>query len=160
VPAPRALLLVLLLPLVTTACGSSHKADTTTTIPPLLTQQQFVSAANAVCIKSDRRVFRLGRLSLVPQGWGQTAAAARQGVSEMSALHPPAARQAEFAHLLALGTQLATGIQRVHDALVEKDYKVAQAAQLKATKADTAIHLQAKKLGLTFCQQLLTNWPA
>jgi hypothetical protein len=48
----------------------------------------------------------------------------------------------------------------VHDALVKKNYKVARAEQLKATKADTAIHLEAKKLGLTFCQQLLTNWPA
>jgi hypothetical protein len=160
VPASRTLLLVLLLPLVAAACGSAHKADTTTSAPPLLTQQQFVSAANAVCIKSDRRVFRLGRLSLLPQGWAQTAAAARQGVTEMSALHPPAARQAGFAHLLTLSRQLATGIQRVHDALVKKNYKVAQAEQLKATKADTAIHLQAKKLGLTFCQQLLTNWPA
>jgi hypothetical protein len=159
VPASRALLLALLLPLVAAACGSSHKADTTTSAP-LLNQQQFVSAANAVCIKSDRRVFRLGRLSILPQAWAQTAAAARQGVTEMSSLHPPAARQAGFAHLLTLGTQLATGIQRVHDALVKKNYQVAQAEQLKATKADTAIHLQAKKLGLTFCQQLLTNWPA
>jgi len=78
----------------------------------------------------------------------------------MSAVHPPAAQQAGFAHLLALGSQLASGIQRVHDALAKKNYKVAQAEQLKATNADTDIHRQAKKLGLTFCQQLLTNWPA
>jgi hypothetical protein len=160
VPASRILLLLVAVPLLVIGCGSSsHKAATTTTAPAL-TQQQFVSAANAVCIKSDRRVFRLGRLSLLPQGWAQTAVAARQGVKQMSVLHPPAARQAGFQHMLALGNQLASGIQRVHDALVKKDYKAAQAAQLKATAADTAIHRQAKKLGLTFCQQLLTNWPA
>jgi hypothetical protein len=62
--------------------------------------------------------------------------------------------------MLALGRQLAAGIERVHAALVKKDYAVAQAEQLKATKDDTAIHRQAKKIGLTFCQQLLTNWPA
>jgi hypothetical protein len=48
----------------------------------------------------------------------------------------------------------------VHDALVKKNYAKARSAQLKATSADTAIHKQAQKLGLTFCQQLLTNWPA
>jgi hypothetical protein len=62
--------------------------------------------------------------------------------------------------MLTLGRELAAGIQKVHDALTKQAYTVAQDEQLKATKADTAIHLQAKKLGLTFCQQLLTNWPA
>lgn len=155
----RALPLLVAVALIAAGCGSSsHKAATTTT--PALTQQQFVSAANAVCIKSDRRVFRLGRLSLAPQGWADTAAAARTGVREMSVLHPPATSQVGFDHMLSLGRQLANGIQMVHDELVKKNYKAAQAAQLKATTADTAIHRQAKKLGLTFCQQLLTNWPA
>ena len=48
----------------------------------------------------------------------------------------------------------------VHDALVKKNYVQARTAQNAATTADTAIHRQAQKLGLTFCQQLLTNWPA
>jgi hypothetical protein len=157
VPASRALLLVLLVPVLASGCGSaSHKK----TEPARLTQKQFVSAANAVCIKSDRRVFQLGRLSLVPAGWASTAAAARTGVAEMSGVRAPAKFDAGFQHLLTLGRQLATGIQWVHDALAKKNYKIARAAQLKATKTDTAIHLQAKKLGLTFCQQLLTNWPA
>jgi len=138
-------------------CGSSsHKRAA----PNRLTQSQFVSAANAVCIKSDRRVFLLGRLSILPAGWASTATAARTGIAEMSTVHPPARSGAGFQHLLSLGRQLATGIQQVHDALAKKNYRIAQAAQLKATKTDTAIHLQAKKLGLTFCQQLLTNWPA
>lgn len=157
-PAPRALLLVLLVPVLAAGCGSSSPKKEAA--PARLTQRQFVSAANAECIKSDRRVFRLGRLSLIPSGWAETAAAARTGVAEMSVLRPPAAAETGFQHLLALGGQLAAGIQKVHDDLVKKDYKAAQAAQLKATGADTAIHRQAKKLGLTFCQQLLTNWPA
>lgn len=154
-----ALLLLVVIPAFATGCGSSSHS-TTTTSAPLLTQKQFVAAANAECIKSDRRIFRLGRLTFVPEGWAETAAAARQGVAEMSVLRPPAKAEAGFRHMLALGTQLATGIQKVHDALVKKDYKVAQAQQIKATNADSAIHIQAKKLGLTFCQQLLTNWPA
>jgi hypothetical protein len=157
---PPFLLVALTVPLLAAGCGSSSLKATTTVSAPPLTQKQFVSTANAICIKSDRRVFRLGRLSLLPEGWAKTAAAARQGVREMSVLHPPAARQAGFARMLRLGKQLAVGIQRVHDALAKKNYKAAQAAQLRATTADTAIHRQAKKLGLTFCQQLLTNWPA
>lgn len=155
----RALPLVLAVPVIAVGCGSASHS-TITSSPPPLTQKQFVSAANAVCIKSDKRVFRLGRLSLLPEGWARTAAAARQGVTEMSAVQPPAAAEAGFRRMLALGRQLAAGIQRVHDALAKKNYKVAQAEQLTATSADTAIHRQAKKLGLTFCQQLLTNWPA
>ena len=158
-PAPRALLLLLLLVTVLAAgCGSSSakKVETTTR----LTQAQFVSAANTVCINSDRRVFRLGRLTLLPEGWAETAIAANRAVQEMSFLQAPEAAEAGFQHLLALGRVLAGDIKLVHGDLVKKDYKAAQAAQLRATKTDTAIHLQAKKLGLTFCQQLLTNWPA
>lgn len=156
-PASRALLLVLLVPMLAAGCGSaSHKQAQ----PARLTQKQFVSVANAVCIKSDRRIFQLGRLSLLPGGWAATAVAARTGVAEMSVVHAPVQSDAGFQHMLSLGRQLAAGIQQVHDALAKENYKVAQAAQLKATKTDTAIHRQAKKLGLTFCQQLLTNWPA
>ncbi len=154
-----ALLLLVVIPAFAAGCGSSSHT-TSTTSAPRLTQQQFVSAANAVCIKSDRRIFRLGRLTLLPEGWARTAAAARQGIAEMSVLHPPTQADAGFRHMLALGRQLATGIQNVHDALVKTNYKLAEAQQLKATNADSAIHRQAKKLGLTFCQQLLTNWPA
>jgi len=150
---------VLLISVIAAGCGSSSHTKATTEPAPL-THKQFVSAANAVCIKSDRRVFRLGRLSFLPEGWRATAAAARTGVAEMSVVRAPTPSQAGFQHMLSLGMQLTNSIQQVHDDLAKKNYKAAQAAQLKATKTDTAIHLQAKKLGLTFCQQLLTNWPA
>jgi hypothetical protein len=150
---------VLAVPLIAAGCGSGSSSDKKAD-PVRLTHKQFVSAANAVCIKSDRRVFRLGRLSRAPAGWAATASAARTGVAEMSAVRAPVESDAGFQHMLTLGKRLATGIQQVHDALAKKNYSVAEAAQLKATITDTAIHVQAKKLGLTFCQQLLTNWPA
>lgn len=156
-PASRACLFVLLVPVLAAACDSSSHPKATA---PRLTQEQFVSAGNTVCINSDRRVSRLGRLTIAPAGWAATAVAARTGLAQMSALRPPLQAEPGFEHLLLLGRLLSTGIQQVHDALVKKDYKAAQAAQLRATRADTGIHIQAQKLGLTFCQQLLTNWPA
>jgi hypothetical protein len=156
----RALPLLLILPVLAAACGGSKSATTTTTAKPRPTQQQFVSAANAVCVRSDRAIYKVGRLTLAPAKWAQTAAAARRAVADMKRITPPAAKEAGFKRLLAEGTKLATGIQQVHDALVKKNYLAARTAQNAATKADTAIHREAQKLGLTFCQQLLTNWPA
>jgi hypothetical protein len=155
----RRALLLLLVPTLLAACGGGSK---TTKAPPAKrpTQKQFVSAANAVCIRSDRAVFRLGRLSFDPEGWARTAAAARRAVADMSRLTPPAGKDAAFRRLLTLGRQLADGVQKVHDALAHQDLIAARKAQNAATTADTAIHRQAQKLGLTFCQQLLTNWPA
>ena len=156
----RRSLLLLLVPVLAAACGGSKSATTTTTTVPRPSQQQFVSAANAVCVRSDRAIYRLGRLSLDPAGWGETAAAARRAVADMRTVTPAAGKDAGFKILLDDGEKLASGIQQVHDALAKKDYAAARTAQNAATKADTAIHRQAQKLGLTFCQQLLTNWPA
>ncbi|HEY8646255.1 MAG TPA: hypothetical protein VIL77_10285 [Gaiellaceae bacterium] len=156
----RRALLLLVVPVLAAACGGSKPSTTTTAAKPRPTQQQFVSAANAVCVRSDRAIYKLGRLSLVPAGWAQTAAAARHAIADMKKVTPPAGKDAAFEQLLAEGTKLATGIQQVHDALVKKNYVKARTAQDAATKADTTIHRQAQKLGLTFCQQLLTNWPA
>ena len=151
------------------ACGSSSDAKTntpTTTAATTvaderrLTQEQFTSAGNLVCLQSDRRVYRLGALSRDPAGWAKTAKEARVGIAAMKKLHPPLADQAGFDHMLVLADRLATGIQHVHDALVKKNYAVARKAQFRAADADTAIHKQARRIGLTFCQQLLTNWPA
>ena len=157
----RRLPLLLAVPLALAACGGGSKsAQTTTAAAPRPTQKAFVSAANAVCVRSDRRIYRLGRLSLDPAGWGLTAAAARAGVADMRRLTAPVGKDAAFTRLVAEGRRLATGIQKVHDALAKKDYPAARKWQNDATIADTAIHRQAQKLCLTFCQQLLTNWPA
>jgi hypothetical protein len=151
--------LLLLVPTLA-ACGAGSKSATTADADRRPTQQQFVAAANAVCVRSDRVIYQIGGLSLAPAGWGRTAAAARRALADMKALTPPAGKDAAFQRLLAEGQKLATGIQRVHDALVKKNYLAARTAQDAATTADTATHRQAQKLGLTFCQQLLTNWPA
>jgi hypothetical protein len=147
-------------PVLAASCGGSKSTSTTATAVKRPTQQQFVAAANAVCVRSDRAIYKLGRLSLAPAGWAETAAAARRAVADMKKVTPPAGKDAAFRQLLAEGQKLAAGIQKVHDALVTKDYAKARAAQNAATAADTAIHREAQKLGLTFCQQLLTNWPA
>jgi hypothetical protein len=159
----RRAVFLLLVPVLAAACGgggSSSAGKTTTADVKRPTQKQFVSAGNAVCIRSDRAVYRLGRLSLDPTGWAQTAAAARKAVADMKRLTPPAGKDAGFQRLLTLGGQLADNIQKVHDSLAKEDLAAARKAQNAATTADTAIHRQAQKLGLTFCQQLLTNWPA
>ena len=142
------------------ACGGSKSSSTTTATETRPTQQQFVAAANAVCVRSDRAIYKLGRLSLAPAGWAKTAAAARRAVADMKKVTPPTGKDAAFQQMVADGQKLAAGIQQVHDALVKKNYAKARSAQNAATTADTAIHKQAQKLGLTFCQQLLTNWPA
>jgi hypothetical protein len=155
----RRALLILAFPLVVAACGGSKSADSTAAAKRP-TQTQFVAAANAVCVRSDRAIYRLGRLTIAPAGWAKTAAAARRAVADMKKVTPSAGKDAAFQQLLAEGQKLATGIQQVHDALAKKNYAQARTAQDAATAADTAIHRQAQKLGLTFCQQLLTNWPA
>jgi hypothetical protein len=142
------------------ACGGSKSSSSTTGTETRPTQQQFITAANAVCVRSDRAVYKLGRLSLAPTGWAKTAAAARHAVADMKKVTPSAGKDAAFQQMLDEGQKLAIGIQQVHDALVKKNYAKARSAQGDATAADTAIHKQAQKLGLTFCQQLLTNWPA
>jgi hypothetical protein len=153
----RRLTFLLVAPLTLVACGGDPSA---TPAPKRPTQKQFVQAGNAVCFRSDRAVYRLGALSLDPAGWAKTAVAARKGLADMKKVTPPAGKDAAFAALIAEGGRLADGLQKVHDALAKKQYAKARAAQLAATRADTAIHKQARKLGLTFCQQLLTNWPA
>jgi hypothetical protein len=145
-------------PVVLSACGGSggdNPAETTR-----LTQKQFVAQGNQVCIDSDRRVFRLGDLSTDPEGWTKTAQAARTGISDMAKIRPPEARQAGFDAMLAQARKLATAIEDVRDALKANDFEKARAAQTRATTLDTGIKKQASRLGLTFCEQLLTNWPA
>jgi hypothetical protein len=156
---------VLLTVPVLAACGSSssdakQKAPTTTTERPRLSQQQFANAGNLVCLHSDRRVYRLGNLTRDPVGWAKTASAAKIGIAEMKKLRPPLADQVGFDHMLVLGQKLADGIDQVHAALMKKNYAAARKAQFAATDVDTQIHKQARRIGLTFCEQLLTNWPA
>jgi hypothetical protein len=146
------------------ACGASSAAKTspatTAATVARLTQKDFVAEGNLVCLHSDRRVFRLGTLSRNPAGWAKVAEAARIGIAEMKKLRPPLADQARFDRLIALADRLADDIVRVRAALLAHGYATAREIQAAATNVGARIHLQAQRLGLTFCQQLLTNWPA
>jgi hypothetical protein len=158
----RRLLILALVPLSVAACGGDSKrsAGTTSATTTAQSQQGYVTAGNQVCIASDKRIFKIGRLTRDPKGWGRTAASARQGLAEMKKVRPPAARDAAFKQMLRYGNALALSIQEVHDALVKKDYDTASAAQLAAGQIQDRVHTAAKAAGLTFCQQSLTNWPA
>lgn len=156
----RRLAVILLLPLALAACGgsgSSHGSSTTTAAP---TPADFVDAGNQVCMDSDKRIFKIGRLGRDPKGWKRTADSARQAVREMRAVRAPAAKSAEFQKMLRYANAVSLSIQEIHAALVKKDYDTAAAGQFAAAQLSDRVHASAGILGLTFCQQQLTNWPA
>ena len=157
--SPRLTVAALTLPLLASACGggSKHAATTTTRTVSI---QQFVQQGNQVCIRSDRRVYGIGTLTRDPAGWQKTADAGRIGLAEMRALTPPAGGEVEFKLMLQYGQQLVNAIQSVHDNLVKKKYNAAISAQFTAAGLQDKTHAAAQALGLTFCQQNLTNWPA
>jgi hypothetical protein len=153
----RALPLLLVLPLLT-ACSSASKSAqirTTTT-----SANDFVAAANKVCIASDRRIFKIGRLTRDPKGWAKTFASAKVALADMQALHPPPDRAAAFKRMVRFGRALALSIEEIHDSLAKRDLDTAGAAWLAAGRFQDEVHRAAKAAGLTFCQQPLTNWPA
>jgi hypothetical protein len=151
----RALVFALVVPVLAAACGGSSEPK-----EKRLTQKQFVEQANQVCIRSDRRVFQIGDLSTDPSGWTKTIAAAKKGIEEMATLRPPADGQEQFDRMLAAARKLKAEVAGVRDALTAQKFAKARSAQRRATSYDTSIKKQASRLGLTFCELLLTNWPA
>lgn len=156
----RRLPLLLVFAIAVTACGGSKEAKTTTATNTSATLQAFVTAGNKVCMDSDKRIFKLGRLSRDPKGWGRTAAAARTAIAEMRRVTPPPARATAFRQMIRYANALTLSVQEVHDALLKSDLDTATAAQFAAAQIQDRVHAAAKTAGLTFCQQALTNWPA
>jgi hypothetical protein len=157
----RLSLLLLAVLAVATACGSGgSKSAATSTVSGDSAEQQYVAAGNQVCVRSDKRIFKIGRLSRDPKGWQATATAAKTAVLEMRKVKPTKARAASFTQMLHYGNALALSIQQVHDALVKSNLDIASAAQFAAAQIQDKVHTAAKAAGLTFCQQSLTNWPA
>jgi hypothetical protein len=78
----------------------------------------------------------------------------------MRAVKPPATRAAAFGLLLRYANALALSLQEVEVSLRKGDVDTAAAAQFTAAKFSDKVHAVAKTMGLTFCQQQLTNWPA
>jgi hypothetical protein len=155
----RRLILLASLPLLVAACGGTSDASSRTTTAAT-TPSDYVTAGNKVCIASDKRIFKIGRLSRDPKGWARTAAAARTAVREMRTITPPAERRAAFARMLKFANALALTIQEAQLSLVKNDLDTAAAAQFAAGHLQDQVHTAAKQAGLTFCQQPLTNWPA
>ena len=155
----RRLPILMLFALSVTACGSSKEAKTTTT-SPTTSVQSFVAAANKVCQDTDQQIMAIGRLSRNPRGWARTYETAKAGVIAMREVTPPPNRERSFKLMLRYANALAITMQEVHSALVKNNIDVAAAAQIAAGRISDKVHQQAKALGLTFCQQLLTNWPA
>ena len=156
----RRLPLLTVFALTVVACGGSKDVKTASTTTTSTTVPAFVSAANKVCQDTDQTIMSIGRLTRNPRGWARTAAAARAGVLAMRKITPPPNRTAAFNKLLRYANALALSMQEVHDALVKNNIDVAAAAQLAAGQIQDRVHSQARLLGLTFCQQPLTNWPA
>jgi len=153
----RTLPFLLLLPLAAASCGSSSKsAHTTTTV----SASDFVAAANKVCIASDRRIFKIGRLTRNPKGWSETYKAAKIALADMNAVKPPPDRALAFRRMVRFGRALTLSIQEIYTSLVKKDVGTAAAVQIAAGRLQDEVHAAEKAAGLTFCQQPLTNWPA
>ena len=122
----RRLVPIALLPLALAACGSSSSKGTTTTTATV-SAADFVKAGNQVCIASDRRIFKIGRLSRDPSGWKRTAESAKQAVRDMRKVTPPAGSKSGFDQMLRFANALALTIQEIHQALVKNDIDTAAA---------------------------------
>ena len=109
---------------------------------------------------SDKRIFKLGRLTRNPKGWAKTAAAARTAIAEMQQVTPPPERAAAFRQMLRYANALALSVQEVHDALVKSDLDTATAAQFAAAQIqDTRAHRREDSRP-DVLPAALTNWPA
>ena len=143
------------------SCGGDGGGGTTAAKErPRLTQAQFVAAGEQVCIRSDRRIYRIGSLGRDPVPWRKTrdaASTADRGDGDAAA----SGGEGEAVRSARRGRAAAPHRDRqVHDALVAKTFDKAREAQGEAVRADATIKRLAHALGLTFCEQLLTNWPA
>jgi len=157
---PIPLVAIALASVVLAGCGGDDDSKPPAAEQPRLTQREFVRQGNQVCIDSDRRIYRIGSLGPNPTGWKDTSAAAKQGVREMLAVRPPAAKQKQFDAMMASARQLERAITDVYKGLLADNPQKARAAQARAVRADSIVKRRAHGLGLTFCEQLLTNWPA
>jgi hypothetical protein len=149
-----------LLPLALAACGSSSKKTSSTTATAQSSSADFIQAANKVCQAADKRVFKIGHLGPDPKGWAKTAASAKRAIIEMRKVTPPAGDEAQFQKMLRYANALSLTIQEIHHSLVKKDIATAAAGQFAAAQLQDRVHQMARDLGLTFCQQPFTNWPA
>jgi hypothetical protein len=146
----RNLLLLLALAALAGGCGNSNGKR--------LSKTEFVSRADAVCAKYEKRV--QSQMSGVPAGDEKQLASSiqkvlpviRKGNDELRSLKPPESLQSRFDRWMRIADAEVGAAQKLHDALRKNDQKAIQAAfkelQTKDAEQD---RLARQELGLTGC---------
>ncbi len=143
------LLAVAALALVAGGCKSNGKR---------LSKAEFVSRANAICAKYEKRV--QSRMSGVPAGDEKQLAGSiekvipviREGNDELRSLKPPESLRGRYGRWLGIADAEVAAAQKLHDALRQNDRTAIQAAfkELQTKDADQD-RLARQELGLTGC---------
>jgi hypothetical protein len=139
----------LALALVAGGCGSKDKR---------LSKGEFVTRADAICAKYEKRVQR--RMAGVPPGDQKQLASSiekvlpviRKGNDELRSLKPPESLQARFDRWMGIADAEVSAAQNLQDALDKNDQAAIQAAfQELQTKDAAQDRIARQDLGLTGC---------
>jgi hypothetical protein len=131
-------------------CGSSNSKG--------LSKAEFVSQANAICAKYEKRV--QSRMAGVPAGDQKQLASSiknvlpliRKGNDELRSLKPPGSLQSRFDSWMGLTDAEVGAAQKLQDALDKNDIQAIQAAFKELQIKDAAQDRIARQdLGLTGC---------
>jgi hypothetical protein len=143
------LLAVAAVGLVAGGCGSDGQR---------LTKDEFVSDANAICAKWEKRV--QSQMSGVPTGDEKQLASSidkalpviRKGNDELRSLTPPESLQGRFERWMEIADAEVDAARKLRDALRDNNRSAIQAAFIELQKKDVAQHrLARQELGLTGC---------
>jgi hypothetical protein len=131
-------------------CGSSNSKG--------LSKAEFVSQANAICAKYEKRV--QSRMAGVPAGDQKQLASSiknvlpliRKGNDELRSLKPPGSLQSRFDSWMGLADAEVGAARKLQDALDKNDIQAIQAAFKELQIKDAAQDRIARQdLGLTGC---------
>jgi len=145
----RLLFVIAALGLVAAGCGSKSNR---------LSKAEFVSRANAICAKYEKRV--QSRMAGVPAGdqkqlansIGTVIPVIRKGNDELRSLKPPGSLQSRFDSWMGLADAEVGAAQKLQDALEKNDIQAIQAAFKELQAKDAAQDRIARQdLGLTGC---------
>jgi hypothetical protein len=143
------LLAVAALALVAGGCGGKSKR---------LSKAAFVSHANAICAKYEKRV--RSRMAGIPAGNEKQLASSiekvlpviRQGNDELRTLKPPSSLQGSFDRWMGIADAEVAAASKLHDALRKQDLAATQAAFTELQTRDAAQDRLARQdLGLSGC---------
>jgi hypothetical protein len=123
-----------------------------------LTKAEFVSDANTICAKWEKRV--QSQMSSVATGDEKQLASSiekalpviRKGNDELRSLAPPESLQNHFDHWMQIADAEVDAAQTLHDALLDDNRSAIQAAFTELQSKDAAQdRLARQELGLTGC---------